>query len=208
MSSQKSIHSRRSFLTQTIPACALFCFARPALTVFANEEEQDKNPGHKFDALYDQKLRDRFSYRMFYQLQYGQMITLCKNLESVVGKKKLIETIKEATEKRSTSRGQRQANEHGDEAGFKKYTDQFRDGYQNKLRYSIVKDTKSVMELKVTECIWHEVFKRFNAEEYGHAQICHGDYAWASGYHPKLRMERDKTLMEGDSCCNHCYIWG
>jgi len=37
--------------------------------------------------------------------------------------------------------------------------------------------------------------------------VCHGDYAWAEGFNPDIKLVRDKTLMQGDSICNHRYVW-
>ena len=41
----------------------------------------------------------------------------------------------------------------------------------------------------------------------GHAHVCYGDYAWARGFNPKIKMVRDKTLMQGHEYCNHRYIF-
>jgi hypothetical protein len=45
------------------------------------------------------------------------------------------------------------------------------------------------------------------AGDIGYAMVCWGDYAWAEGFNPKIKLVRDKTLMEGHDRCNHRYIW-
>ncbi len=45
------------------------------------------------------------------------------------------------------------------------------------------------------------------AGDIGWASVCFGDYAWAEGFNPKIKLVRDKTLMQGHDICNHRYIW-
>jgi hypothetical protein len=75
------------------------------------------------------------------------------------------------------------------------------------LTMEIVEDTERAFEIKVTECIHADAFLHYEAGDIGFAKVCYGDYAWAEGYHPKIRLTRDKTLMEGHSYCNHRYTW-
>ncbi len=72
---------------------------------------------------------------------------------------------------------------------------------------TIVEDTETAFALRVTECIWADTFLKEDAGDIGFALICHGDYAWPQGFNPKIRMIRDKTLMQGDSYCNHRYVF-
>ncbi len=62
-------------------------------------------------------------------------------------------------------------------------------------------------ELKVTKCISAVVFREALVPHIGFAAVCWGDYAWAEGFNPKIKLVRDRTLMEGDIYCNHRYIW-
>ena len=203
MKENKQNQSRRTFLTRTIPACALACAIQPAMPLLASKGETPLFGEHKFDGPFPGKM----THRMYFELMYGQMAQTTKAFMEKYGEKEVLDFIKERTEKRMTSFGKSEAQRHGDKVSFEKYVEKFRGGYENALTKEVVKDTDTVFELKVTECIWHEAFKRFGAQEIGAAEVCHGDYAWARGYSPHLRMERTKTLMEGHDCCNHCYIW-
>jgi hypothetical protein len=75
------------------------------------------------------------------------------------------------------------------------------------LNMKVVEDTETAFELKVSECLVATVFRDANAADIGYAHVCWGDYAWAEGFNPKIKMVRDKTLMQGDKYCNHRYIW-
>jgi hypothetical protein len=75
------------------------------------------------------------------------------------------------------------------------------------LTFNIVEDTNTAFEIHVTECLSASTFLAREAGDIGHAFICWGDYAWAEGFNPKIKLVRDKTLMQGHDCCNHRYIW-
>jgi len=36
---------------------------------------------------------------------------------------------------------------------------------------------------------------------------CKPDFAAIKALHPSLRLERTKTLMQGDDCCDFKFIW-
>ena len=75
------------------------------------------------------------------------------------------------------------------------------------MTHEVVVDTDKVFELKVTECLTSEIFLDADAGDIGYAYVCFGDYAWAEGFNPKIKMVRDKTLMQGHAYCNHRYMW-
>lgn len=71
----------------------------------------------------------------------------------------------------------------------------------------LVEDTDHAREIKVTECLWAKTLRELNPADIGYAAIYHGDYAYCQGFNPKIRMIRSKTLMQGDDCCNHRWVW-
>jgi hypothetical protein len=58
----------------------------------------------------------------------------------------------------------------------------------------------------VTECIWASTFLHAREGDIGFAHVCYGDYAWSRGFNPKIKLVRDKTLMQGHPVCNHRYV--
>jgi hypothetical protein len=69
-----------------------------------------------------------------------------------------------------------------------------------------IEDTDKVFEIEVAECLVAAVFLQAKAADIGYASVCWGDYAWAEGFTPKIKLIRDKTLMQGDAYCNHKYV--
>ena len=74
------------------------------------------------------------------------------------------------------------------------------------MTMSITEDTTHVHEIKVTECIFATTFLEAKAGDLGFAIICYADYKMATSFNPKVKMVRDKTLMQGHACCNHRYL--
>ena len=75
------------------------------------------------------------------------------------------------------------------------------------LTRETVEDAPQAYEWRVTECLWAKTFREMGAAEIGYCLICHRDYAECQGFNPKITMIRSKTLMQGDDCCNHRFIW-
>ena len=56
-------------------------------------------------------------------------------------------------------------------------------------------------------CLWADTFREWGAEDIGYVFACKGDFAAVAAQHPNLRLERTKTLMQGDDCCDFRFIW-
>ena len=72
---------------------------------------------------------------------------------------------------------------------------------------SVARETETEIEARITDCAWQRKFKELDATDLGYAVCCKLHYAMASCYHPKIKLKRTKTLMQGDSYCNHTYFW-
>jgi hypothetical protein len=183
---------RRQLFAGLLPACALTCLGGNALA-----EEK-----HKFDKAMDHPM----SYATYVQIQYMAFLSLAKALEKEWGKDKLLAFLKKAKRPEMLSYGKRQAKQMRTDS-FKAYVGQFKGPhYEQSLTMDIVEDTDTAFEIKVTECLWAKTFLDMKAGDIGHAFVCFGDYAWAEGFNPKIKLVRDKTLMQGHGYCNHRYI--
>lgn len=192
---------RRDFMTKVIPCCAIGMAALDKAFGSTNLVRLNQDEKHKFDS------ERTVTRRQLLQRQYGGLIGFGQFLKEDMGDKEAIELIKRYTEKRMLEVGKRQAERAGNN-NFQTYVEPFKNpnGYRYSLTKEVVEDTDTVLELKVTECIWAATFLQQNAGDLGFAFVCHGDYAWPQGFNPKIKMIRDKTLMEGHAICNHRYI--
>jgi hypothetical protein len=157
---------------------------------------------HKFDNNFERPL----TYRQMLGRQFYNFLILAQALEKEMGKEKTIAFLKKVSTESQTNNGKQQASRMP-ENSFAAYVSQFRSGFDSMLTMEIVEDTEKAFELKVTECIWADTFLKAKAADIGYAWVCWGDYAWAEGFNPKIKMVRDKTLMQGHDRCNHRYVW-
>jgi hypothetical protein len=59
--------------------------------------------------------------------------------------------------------------------------------------------------MKVTRCMWANMWRKFGAEDIGYVFQCCWDYGFCQGLNPAIEFTRTKTLMQGDDCCDHTY---
>jgi L-2-amino-thiazoline-4-carboxylic acid hydrolase len=201
--------ARRKFLGSAATACILPCLGIQNLLAMSDKVNivDSKESEHGVKNKFDKKYPYIISYQEVYNMRFGEFIQFAKDLEKEMGKEKLIEFLKNRTEKKMFEYGKFQA-EGIKNNSFKRYVSQYKSPqYDNTLAMEIIEETDTTFEIKVTECIWASTFLKQKAGEIGFASICYGDYAWPKGFNSKIRMERDKTLMQGHDCCNHRYIF-
>jgi hypothetical protein len=133
-----------------------------------------------------------------------------QNLAPYVKNDDFIELLKRAASDEATKSGLADAQKlpQNDFAAFKAQIKKLQDRFwQHVVTYEIVEDTEKAIEAKGTECLWAKTFREANASDIGYAAICYPDYASAQAFNPKLKLIRTKTLMQGDDCCNHRWVW-
>lgn len=195
---------RRELLVRAAPACAMGCLGLAGLQdLVAAQVEAPTQEVHKFDRERDAKLSARAAYRM----QYSQFFTLVRNLRDTLGDEELIRLLKLHSTAVGRNAGESQARS-GPDTSFQTFVATFRPPrYANTLTHEVVEDTEDAFQLRVTECIWAEVFREAGLDgAIGHAAVCNMDYTWPTAFNPRFRMERTQTLMQGDDDCNHRYL--
>ena len=199
---------RRKFLGGIATACALPCLGMQTLFAMSNELENlvIQDPVKESKSKFDNPFPRELTYSQFFSMRYREFIDLAKALEKEMGKEKLIEFLKEKTKKEMFAYGEEQAKVAKDNS-LSSYVEQFRgENYKDLLTMEVVIDTDTEFELKVSECIWASTFLKKEAGDIGFASVCYGDYWWPKGFNTKIQFERDKTLMQGNDCCNHKYF--
>lgn len=198
--------SRRDFITKLIPTCSFMCSGGAGLLAgFCVEGKahalQEK---HMFDREFTRKL----THRQYVQSINRTFIEFAQAVQKKFGIEETIELIKKMATEWNLERGRKQAQNSKDRS-LKSYTRMFADpkSWEPMLKIKIVEDSETAFELRVTECIQAAIHIDANAADIGYANVCWGDYAWAQGFNPKIKLIRDKTLMQGHACCNHRYVW-
>jgi predicted ArsR family transcriptional regulator len=199
--------SRRGFLTSVVPVCAATCLLGPGARALDGSRQDGPDERQPDTHEFDRPMGRELTRAEYYATRYGEVIRLGQGLARTQGNEKALEMLRQAAAANLEEYGRRVATQMGRD-DFRAFTAIFKGpGFEGTLTKEVVEDTDTAFELKVTECIWARVFRDAGAGEIGHACVCHGDHAMAAGFNPGIVMERDQTLMQGDPCCNHRYLW-
>ena len=155
----------------------------------SNNEKSEK---HRFQNDFNQTCEDAFSWKFDYY------INIMKRFSDYLGKDKLLELIKRAVDENN-----KKIATDNPEHTLASFVEYGKEAYKNMMTYEVIEESDEVFEIKVTECLWAKTFRDKNAADIGYATVCQGDFTEATAYHPKLKLRRTKTLMQGHDCCNH-----
>jgi hypothetical protein len=73
------------------------------------------------------------------------------------------------------------------------------------LRTEVLAATPTAFDFNVTRCRYAEMYREMGLAELGAILSCNRDGAFCEGYHPRLRLTRTQTLMDGASHCDFRY---
>ena len=209
MKKSNLVSSRRQFLFNILPAGTMLCLGCSNLFALPiSEDNQDvSTEKHKF-------LEDSgFTYKNVYEFAFRDwLIPHMKNLANEIGQEKFIKMLKESSAKHASQSGKQWA-ESVPQNDFATFVTSHRNAWtqnpfwMNVLSHEIIKQSENEFEVKITECLWAKTFREANASDIGYASVCYGDYANYTSYNPKLKLIRDKTLMQGEDFCHFRWIW-
>ena len=197
--------TRRRFLTNALPAGTLLCLGCPALSALGVSQANAQAPSPKHKFAEDSKMSFEDVYKFAYK---NGFIPLLKTLANDIGQDKFIAMLKKASSE-GAERGAKEETKNLPKRDLATFLAGFKaDPYfwKHVLTYEFVEETEKAAEIKVTECLWAKTFREADAADIGYATICHGDYAAATAFNPKMKMIRTKTLMQGNDCCNHRWV--
>ena len=163
----------------------------------------DASEVHKFDrnaGMTSQEVFD-FAFKMY-------MIPVLQNLGGELGTGDYLGALATAATRHSVQVGQQWA-ESGPTNDMATWTAWFDDAdnpFHDRLTFDVVERTDSVCEIKITECLWAKTFCEASAPDIGYAVSCSGDSAMCHAFNPKMRLERTKTLMQGDDYCDYRWV--
>ena len=192
-------YNRRKFLTGIIPvSCCL---------VSLNSLVCASQLGNSDDNKFDKFSEDKMTYRDLFSLEFGELIEVMKAFSKEFGTEKTIDILKKIGEEQGEKGAQDNLKKSGNNnfKSFIKYSVAI-PYFDNTLSFEYIEKTDKVCEIHVTKCLWAEVFRKEKAEGIGYAYICHGDFTYCKTFNSKIKLIRDKTLMQGHECCNHKWI--
>lgn len=92
-------------------------------------------------------------------------------------------------------------------AHFATVLDRWREG--NALEIEDLRLRERELSFRVTRCAYAELYRSMGLSgKLAHTLSCSRDAAFARGYHPNLRMDREGTIVEGFGACRFRFLWG
>lgn len=198
--------SRRDFLFNVLPAGTLFCFGCGSLSAWTAGQEEQKAAEKKHKFQEDAGM----SFQEVFEFSFKSFIQTMESFARQLGRDKLLEMIREDSEEVSRLDAKKtvehlQKNDFATyKAMYKEKPDRFWDHVLTKV---ITEESDTVIASRITECLYAKTFRDAGAPDIGYAWACHGDFAYDQAFNPKLRLTRDKTLMNGDEYCNPRRVW-
>jgi hypothetical protein len=197
--------SRRDFTTTILSGCALCCLGSRHLLAAPPCEDPSgtQQSKHKFEELFEQKV----THKRLMQMRHGSYIRILKQFEKDVGRERALGMLKKASYEANVQLGRELSARI---PSLQAFAGPFRDENSNLSKTivrEIIEDSETAFEIRVTECLTEVVFREADALDLGHACVCHADFGLPVGVHPRFRLTRTKTLMQGHDCCNHRYVW-
>ena len=125
-----------------------------------------------------------------------------------IGRDDALAILQEVNQQEAFERGRHMAAEM-DRNGIEELVDEVAGwGRGGVWEMDILEQTPTTYFFNVTRCPYYEKYKELGLEEFGVGFSCCRDEPFARGFNPQLRLERTKTIMEGDEHCDFRYYLG
>lgn len=149
------------------------------------------------------------SFQEVFDFAYKKLVPVLQGLAKELGEDHFLELLQKVAFENALKAGQARARELAcnDLAAFTGSGSEPSHFAKHVLTRETVEDMPQAFELRVTECLWAKTFREMGAAELGYALLCHTDFADCQGFNPRITLIRSKTLMQGDDCCDHRFVW-
>jgi len=154
--------------------------------------------------------RSNMTFREVFDFAFKKLIPVLRGLAKELGEDRFLLALKKVASECALKAGQETARQLpcNDLAAFADSGGEPSRFAEHVLTREIIEDTPQAFELRVTECLWAKTFREMGAADLGYFLLCHTDFADCRGFNPRITLTRSKTLMQGDDCCDHRFVWG
>jgi hypothetical protein len=141
------------------------------------------------------------------ELQAPLVSALIKGYANVIGKDKAFEIAQEIINQDAVLSGKTLAKEVSGNS-LKHLLTAIKEFWTNDGAMELENITldENSLSFDVTRCRYSDIYKKFDIQELGTLMSCSRDFAFMEGFNPEIELKRTKTIMEGDSSCNFCYV--
>ena len=195
---EKITSDRRHFCRRLLSAGMLMGVGCPQLLAAAQKQQK-----HKF------QMDAKMSFEQVFMFGYQGPVMLMKALRPQIGEEKFMKMLKETSYKLGEEEGRQMAKGLGDNsfAAWVAKNKEEEDYFGKHVNTGhIVEETAAAFEVRVSECLWAKTFRELEAGDIGYACVCTRGSAAGRGFNPKLKLIRNKNLMQGDDYCQYRWI--
>ena len=158
------------------------------------------------------KLTFEITFADYFRTRFNVITEMVRALAPIMDEINALNRIKELYKKKSIDLIDRLLKDQKPIENFEEFKEIYKEQMstefmQHCLDYKVVQDTPSKLSLQFSKCLWAKTFLEINEPGLGFAMCCNPDYSMAKVFHPKIKLIRNKTLMQGNDCCNSTYIW-
>lgn len=198
MSQKDPVEGRRRFLTEALPAGALFCLGCKGLAA-------SQKPSYLEDA--------GMTVEDVYKFSFGSIVPILESMGKDLGREKLLRLLEKASAENYAQMVAAMAKDYPsrDMKSFVKMMDAFMAGmpvFQKSLAYEVTEFTDKVYETKYTLCLPAKILREMNAADIGYALECSPADAFVKAFNPKMKSTIVKNIMKGDSVCIERIVLG
>ncbi len=198
MSHKSPVEGRRRFLTEALPAGALFCLGCKGLAA-------SQKPSYREDS--------GMTVEDVYKFSFESIVPILDSMGKDLGREKLLRLVEKASAENYTQMVTAMAKDYPsrDMKSFVKMMDAFMAGmpvFQKSLAYEVTEFTDKVYETKYTLCLPAKILREMNAADIGYALECSPADAFVKAFNPKMKSTIVKNIMKGDSVCIERIVLG
>ena len=129
-----------------------------------------------------------------------------KALKAEIGEERARRIISQAVVEAAVAEGRRFADEHGGPAGIRGFVSfQHLWDADGALETQVVRSTDDEYVYRVTRCRYAEMYRDMGLAGIGYQLSCNRDATFATGYDPRIRLDRTQTIMQGADHCDFHY---
>jgi len=162
----------------------------------------------------DKRSKEKFeiSYEDYFRTRFNGITEMIRALTPIIDQIEALERIKELYKNKSKALVARHLRNKKSITNFEEFKEIYKsemssEFMQHCLDFTITEDTPDKLTIKFTKCLWAKTFLEINEAGLGYAMCCYPDYAMTKAYHPKLKLIRNKTIMQGNECCESTFKW-
>jgi len=138
------------------------------------------------------------------------ILMIVRELEKLLGKEEAHKLVEEVRTREKVQESKELVREHPITC-FKDFLKLFEGEMSSAWAHANIDEpavyTENSRSVNTVGCLYADTWRSWGAEDIGYAYCCAVDFEYIKALHPNLRLERTKTLMQGDDCCDFKFIW-